>query len=155
LARRCALKAFRFPAPLLLTGDQSVRIASGEYFKLQLEILSRSDLSFNSIHDRTKRVETSHIHDDTWLTDELAAQRGLDIEAEPQNRALWKATHQSFALCGWVSEQNFGPNRVVFRTPLSNIRITSFFAGEHEVRIVDPDRVEPVAAIGCHIQWKR
>jgi hypothetical protein len=148
-------KAFRFPAPLLLTGDQPVRIASGEYFKLQLEILSRSDLSFNSIHDRTKRAETSHIHDGTWLTDELAAQRGLDIEHDPQTRALWNATHQSFALCGWVSEQKFGPNRVVFRTPLSNIRITTFFAGEHEVRIVDPDRVELVAAIGCHMQWER
>ena len=134
---------------------QQARNVAGEYFKLQLEILSRSDRSFNSIHDRTKRVETSHIHDGTWLTDELAVQRGLDIEDDPQTRALWHAAHQGFALCGWVSEQKFGPNRVVFRTPLSNIRITTFFAGEHEVRIIDPDRVELVAAIGCHMQWER
>jgi hypothetical protein len=38
---------------------------------------------------------------------------------------------------------------VLCRTPLSNIRITTFFAGEHEVRVIDPARVELVAAIGC------
>jgi hypothetical protein len=146
-------EVFRFPAPL--TSGRPAPAASEAYFKLQLEILSRSDLSFNSIHDRTKRVETSHIHDGTWLTDELAVQRGLNIEDDPQTRALWNATHQSFALCGWVSEQKFGPNRVVFKTPLSNIRITTFFADEHEVRIVDPARAELVAAIGCQVQWER
>jgi hypothetical protein len=33
-----------------------------------------------------------------------------------------------------VSETKFGPHRVVCRIPLTNIRITTFFAGEHEVR---------------------
>jgi len=125
-----------------------------KYVQLQFEILSRSDLSFNSIHDRAKRSETCHIHDGTWLTDQLAAQRGLDIERDPWTRALWAAAHQSFALRSWVSERKFGPNRVVCRTPLSNIRITTFFAGEHEARIVDPSRVELVAAIGCDVQWE-
>jgi hypothetical protein len=119
------------------------------YSRLQFEILSRSDVSFNSIHDRTKRAETRHLRDGTWLTDKLGARRGLDLENDRPTQALWSAAHQSFALRRWVSEHKFGPNRVLCRTPLSNIRITTFFAGEHEVRVIDPARVELVAAIGC------
>ena len=65
--------------------------------------------------------------------------------------ALWDDAHQSFALRRWVSENKFGPHRVVCRTPLTNIRITTFFAGEHEVRVLDPSRVELLAAIGCEV----
>lgn len=141
---------FHYPARLRAEGD--VQGAEWKkYVELQFDILSRSDLSFNSIHDRAKRAETSHIHDGSWMTDELAAQRGLDIEQNTWTRRLWRASHQSFALRSWASENKFGPNRVVCRTPLSNIRITTFFAGEHEVRIIDPDRVEVVAAFGCDV----
>ena len=122
-----------------------------KYARLQFDILSRSDLSFNSIHDRAKRTETGHIHDDTWMTDQLANEYGLDIEHDPWTRALWEAVHQSFALRRWVSENKFGPHRVVCRTPLTNIRITTFFAGEHEVRVLDPSRVELLTAMGCEV----
>ena len=121
------------------------------YARLQFDLLSRSDVSFNSIHDRTKRAETGHILDDSWMTDELAKRRGLDIEHDPSTRALWETTHQSFALRSWVSVIKFGPHRVVCRTPLTNIRITTFFAGEHEVRVLDPSRVELLAAVGCEV----
>lgn len=50
-----------------------------------------------------------------------------------------------------MSENKFGPHRVVCRAPLTNIRITTFFAGEHEVRVLDPSRVELLAAIGCEV----
>jgi len=142
-------RVFRFPSGRASPSSRQVGDAWERYVALQFEILSRSDLSFNSVHDRAKRSETCHINDRTWITDELAAQRGLDIKGEPWTRALWSAAHQSFALRSWVSEHKFGPNRVVCRTPLTNIRITTFFAGEHEVRIIDPGRVELVAAIGC------
>lgn len=59
------------------------------------------------------------------MTDALAAECGLDIEHDPWTHALWKAAHQSFALERWVSENKFGPHRVVCRTPLANIRITT------------------------------
>jgi hypothetical protein len=85
------------------------------------------------------------------MTDALATERGLDIEHDAWTRALWAAAHQSFALRRWVSENKFGPHRVVCRTPLNNIRITTFFAGEHEVRVLDPSRVELLAAIGCEV----
>ncbi len=96
-------------------------------------------------------METGHINDDTWMTNQLATERGLDVERDPWTRALWNAAHQSLALRRWVSENKFGPHRVVCRTPLTNIRITSFFAGEHEVRVLDPSRVELLAAIGCEV----
>lgn len=148
-------KVFHFPVRHRGGSDQRFEPEWEKYAKLQFEILSRSDVSFNSIHDRAKRSETEHIYDRTWITDELAAQRGLNIKHEPWTRALWDAAHQSFALRSWVSEHKFGPNRVVCRTPLTNIRITTFFAGEHEVRIIDPDRVAFVAAIGCSVKQER
>jgi len=43
----------------------------------------------------------------------------------------------------------FGPHYVVCKTPLGNIRLTTFFAGEHEVRIIDPSQVEILEAHGC------
>jgi hypothetical protein len=144
-------KVFRFYRSLRTGADPRLARAWETYAQLQFDLLSRSDVSFNSIHDRTKRAETGHILDDSWMTDELAKARGLDIEHDPLTRRLWEATHQSFALRQWVSENKFGPHRVVYRTPLTNIRITTFFAGEHEVRVLDPSRVELLAAIGCDV----
>ena len=144
-------KIFRFGRAFRTRVDPRLTSAWETYAQLQFDLLSRSDVSFNSIHDRTKRTETGHILDDSWMTDELAKERGLDIEQDPWTRALWEATHQSFALRRWVSENKFGPHRVVCRTPLTNIRITTFFAGEHEVRVLDPSRVELLAAIGCEV----
>ncbi|MBK8938826.1 MAG: hypothetical protein IPM79_14665 [Polyangiaceae bacterium] len=144
-------KVFRF-WDSFRTGAASRHASTWEkYARLQFDVLSRSDLSFNSIHDRAKRAETGHIRDDTWMTDALATERGLDIEHDPWTHALWDAAHQSFALRRWVSENKFGPHRVVCRTPLTNIRITTFFAGEHEVRVLDPSRVELLDAIGCEV----
>jgi hypothetical protein len=144
-------KVFRFWRSSRSGADPRLASVWEKYVRLQFDVLSRSDLSFNSIHDRAKRAETSHIRDDTWMTDALAAERGLDIEHDPWTRALWDAAHQSFALRRWVSENKFEPHRVVCRTPLTNIRITTFFAGEYEVRVLDPCRVELLAAIGCKV----
>jgi len=54
-----------------------------------------------------------------------------------------------------MAELKFGPHYVAFRTPLSNIRITTFFAGEAEARIVDPTRMAPVDAVGCSVEMVR
>jgi hypothetical protein len=142
-------KVFRFQRSIRT--NPRLMSAWETYTRLQFDLLSRSDVSFNSIHDRTKRAETGHILDDSWMTDELARGRGLEIEHDPWTRALWDATHQSFALRRWVSENKFGPHRVVFRTPLTNIRITTFFAGERVVPVLDPSRVELLGAIGCEV----
>lgn len=144
-------KVFRFWSPFRSTPAPRLTNVWEKYAQLHFDILSRSDLSFNSIHDRAKRTETGHIRDDTLITDSLAAERGLDIENDPWTRALWEAAHQSFALVRWVAQNKFGPHRVVCRTPLTNIRITTFFAGEHEVRVLDPSRLELIEAIGCRV----
>jgi hypothetical protein len=101
-----------------------------KYLTLQAQMLSDSVLSFNTIHDRTKRTETCHLRDGTWLSDALARQTGLDIDSPGFARNLWAATHQSYSLEQWVAENKFGPHYVVLKTPLSNIRITTFVAGE-------------------------
>lgn len=121
------------------------------YVGVQGYVLSDSSRSFNSIHDRTKRSETGHIRDGTWLTDDIARQRGFDPEGSAFERALWGSTHESFALERWVAENKFGPNYVVGKTPLDNIRVTTFFAGEHEARIIDPNRLEIVEVHGCRV----
>ncbi len=121
------------------------------YTAVQAHVLSDATRSFNSIHDRAKRCETEHIRDRSWMTDDFARANGLDIDSDGFAKELWKATHQSFSLARWVAENKFGPNYVVCKTHLANIRLTTFFAGENEVRIIDPRRVEVVAAHGCRV----
>jgi hypothetical protein len=121
------------------------------YVEIQKEVLSDAVVSFNSIHDRTSRCETAHLRDRSWMTDDLARARGLDIAGAGFAAALWSTTHQSFALERWVAQNKFGPCYVVCKTPLENVRITTFFAGEHEVRIIDPRRVELVETHGCRV----
>ncbi len=121
------------------------------YLAVQAHVLSDATKSFNSIHDRAVRCETEHIRDRTWMTDDVARQHGLEIGRPGFARTLWENTHQSFSLVRWVAEQKFGPSFVMCKTPLGNIRITSFFAGEHEARIIDPNRLEIVEAFGCQV----
>jgi hypothetical protein len=54
-----------------------------------------------------------------------------------------------------MGTQKFGPHYVVLKTPLNNLRITTFFAGESEVKIVDPSRVSAVETVGCQIEFVR
>ena len=122
------------------------------YAKTQARVLADSTLSFNSIHDRAKRTETSHIRDGTWLTDDIAKESGLDLATDAFAKELWLTTHQSFTLSEDIAKWKFGPHYVKCRTPLSNIRLTTFFAAEHEVRIIDPDRVKFIECVGCQLR---
>jgi hypothetical protein len=125
-----------------------------KYIAAQSFILSDSVRSFTSIHDRAKRVETCHIRDDSWISDEIAWQHGLDLENDVNAKRLWHTTHRSYSLARHIAEYKFGPNYVLYRTPLSNIRLTTFFAREHEVRIIRPDRVVFLQAFGCNVEQK-
>lgn len=138
---------------LFQTGNLDVRDRSvwRRYVRVQADLLSDSVRSFNSIHDRAKRCETEHIRDRTWMSNDLARRQGLDIDGDGFARDLWKATHQSFSLARWVAERKFGPHYVVYRTALDNIRLTTFFAGEHEVRIISPHRVVLLDTHGCRV----
>lgn len=132
--------------------DPTKRAIWERYVATQRHVLSDSVLSFNSIHDRAKRAETSSLRDGSWLTDEISQQHGLEINDGATAHALWTATHQGFALERWVAQNKFGPNFVFCKTPLGNIRITTSFAGEREARMVDPGKVEVIETHGCQVE---
>jgi hypothetical protein len=48
--------------------------------------------------------------------------------------------------------RKFGPNYIKFRTPLSNIRITTFVCNETEVKIIDPNKLQVIEVVGCTIR---
>lgn len=52
----------------------------------------------------------------------------------------------------WCSVRKFGPNYVKFRTPLTNIRITTFVSNETEVKVIDPNKLEVIEAVGCRVR---
>ncbi len=123
------------------------------YLGIQGEMLSDSVLSFNTIHDRVKRSETEGLRHGTWLGDTMATQAGLDIESPGFAKELWHAAQQSYSLDPMIGVHKFGPHHVVMTTPLSNIRLTTFFAGESEVKIVDPSSVSLVEAVDCQVEF--
>jgi hypothetical protein len=144
-------KTFRYPSVERLRQQSANRLTWNRYLTLQWSMLSDSTLSFNTIHDRTKRCETAFLNDGTWLADRLAAEAGLDIESDRFAHGLWEAATSAFSLERWVAERKFGPHFVVAKTPIANIRLTTFFAGEAEVRLVDPWRIRHVESVGCTV----
>ncbi len=123
------------------------------YLALQADMLSDSVRSFNTIHDRVKRCETAGLLDGTWLADTLAQRAGLEIEAPGFAQDLWASAQQSYSLDPAIGRGKFGPHYVRVKTTLNNLRITTFFAGESEVRIVDPSRILDVLTFGCEVQF--
>ena len=74
-------RQLRFQADELSAGNRQVW---RKYLAVQAQMLSDSVLSFNTVHDRTKRCETDGLRDGTWLADTLAAHGGLEIhQASP------------------------------------------------------------------------
>jgi hypothetical protein len=98
-----------------------------------------------------KRCETAHIRDGSWVTDWLAREVGLPIDG--MAASLWRGAHESYSLARWAAENKFGPSYIVSETPADNIRLTTFFAGENEVRVVDPRLVKVVDARGCRVEF--
>jgi hypothetical protein len=39
-------------------------------------------------------------------------------------------------------------------TPVTNVRLTSFFAGEYEVRVIDPKLLEVIETVGCDVVYE-
>jgi hypothetical protein len=123
-----------------------------KYLGVQAAMLSDSVLSFNTAHDRVNRSETGGLRHATWLGDQMATAAGLDIKSTGFANQLWFAAQQSYSLDPAMGTRKFGPHYVVLKTPLSNLRITTFFAGESEVKLVDPSRVSVVETIGCQVE---
>jgi hypothetical protein len=63
------------------------------------------------------------------------------------------AAQQSYSLGPVIAERKFGPHHVVVKIFLSNIRVTTFFADESEVKIVDSSRILEVQGFGCEVEF--
>jgi len=149
LLYRGVQKERRFRTETLGSSDTGAQRTWRRYLGVQAHVLSDSVRSFKSVHDRARRCETAHIFDGTWMTDDIARGHGLDVGGPGPAASIWKAAHQSYSLSRHIAEWKFGPAYVVARTLVDNVRITTFFAGEQEVRVVDPWRLEIVETHGC------
>ncbi len=83
----------------------------------------------------------------------MATAAGLDIKSMGFTNQLWSSAQQSYSLNPVMGMRKFGPHYVVLQTPLSNLRITRFFAGEFEVKVIDPSRVSVEESVGCEVEF--
>ena len=109
--------------------------------------LADSVTSFNVVHCNVSRSETALFNDRSFVLRDLCVEVGL--EPEP---AVMPLLYSGYALEEWCATRKFGPHYVKFRTPLTNIRITTFVCNETEVKVVDPNKLEVIEAIGCRIR---
>jgi len=125
-----------------LSPDESAVLQ--RYFDVQRRAFSDSEVSFQVAHAGVYRCETGFLE---WKLSwrDLAREVGFEPEKTSLGRQLTSAYQQSFTLLEVTAAWKFGPNYVKCTTPLNNVRITSFFAGESEVRIIDPRKVEVLA----------
>jgi hypothetical protein len=119
------------------------------YLDIQEASFSNSELSFAEAHSQVFRPETSHFMSPTiWRWGVCP----VEIWDRPMSSLLRSFAGQQFSLRPLWVKLKFGPNFVKCRTPLHNLRMTSFFAGEEEVRLIDPNLLQVVEASGCKVQ---
>ncbi|MDD5090018.1 MAG: hypothetical protein PHQ23_03795 [Candidatus Wallbacteria bacterium] len=116
--------------------------------KVHAGTLMDSVVSFNTVHCNIKRCESAEFNDQTYLLSQHALIHGLNLKSE----ALRSALYNGYSLRKCYGKNKFGPHFVKFLTPLSNIRITTFVAGEDEVKVIDPHKLEIVESFGCRVK---
>lgn len=117
-----------------------------KYRRICSHYLSDSTKSFISMHGSTFRCETGHLKS---AIEAFSLEQSHDIEICPDLRKLQQATNQCFTLSKNIAGKKFGPAYVSFKTPITNIRICTYFAGESEVKILSLDKLIPIKAIRC------
>jgi hypothetical protein len=109
--------------------------------------LADSVTSFHAVHCNVSRSETEWFNDRSFMLSARCKECGLD-PAPP----LASLLYSGYALEESRAARKFGPNYIKFRTPLSNIRITTFVCSETEVKVIDPNKLQLIEAVGCRIQ---
>ncbi|MBF0314302.1 MAG: hypothetical protein HQK52_12865 [Oligoflexia bacterium] len=127
-----------------LIGNQEV---SHQLMNIHSQTLKDSVLSFNAVHSNVVRCESSALNHDTHLLHRYAEDVGG--EKVEEMRSILNSGYTLNSYCG---ERKFGPNHVVFKTPATNIRITTFFCGESEVKVINPDQLEIIKEVGCRVE---
>jgi hypothetical protein len=125
----------------LITADVRRRL-----MRVHGRTLADSVTSFNAMHCNVSRTETGWFNDRTFMLSDLCREEGI----EPK-RPIRSLLYSAYAL-EWCAARKFGPNYVKLRTPLSNIRITTFVCSETEVKVVDPNKLEVIDAVGCSVR---
>jgi hypothetical protein len=111
------------------------------YFDTHWKAFSDSEISFQVAHVWVRRAETGFLQwEFSWA--DIGREVGFDRLPGPYPEQLRSLRGQSFTLLQVLAERKFGPCYVRCRTPVDNVRITSFFAGEAEVQVIDPRRVD-------------
>src|SRR5262245_7986095 len=98
---------------------------------------------YDQLDSGSSNVSTGGFAVRSWTRDSDARLRQGPMAESADNRSpsirRWESTNSA--------------HTVIVRTTLSNIRITTFFAGESEVKIVDLSRVREVQPFGCEGQF--
>jgi hypothetical protein len=126
----------------LTTPDVRLRLMS-----VHARTLADSVTSFNAAHCNVSRLETGCFNDRSFMLGDLCLKAGLELEPP-----IVSLLYSAYALEEWCAARKFGSNYVKFRTPLSNIRITTFVCNETEVKVIDPNKLEVIDAVGCRIR---
>ena len=87
------------------------------------------------MHCNLVRCETGFLNDRSFLFDSLSRAAGL----EPNDAPIRSALYSGYALEQWCAFRKFGPNYVKFRTPPTNIRLTTFVC--HQTAVTSPRSV--------------
>jgi hypothetical protein len=77
----------------------------------------------------------------------ICREAGLDLK-----RPLRALVYSGYALEERCAARKFGPNYVKLPTPLTNMRITTFVCKETEVKVIDPNKLEVIEAVGCKVR---
>lgn len=117
-----------------------------QYGEIYSYYFSDSTRSFISAHVNTVRCETSHLKSPTevlYLEEFHGLERSIDLTK------LQQITAQCYTLDKAIAQNKFGPAYVMFKTPVTNIQICTYFAGESEVKILSLDKLIPINATQC------
>ena len=115
--------------------------------KVHARSLADSVTSFNAVHCNVSRTETGCFNDRSFMLGDICLEAGLQL-----NPPIKSLLYSGYAFADWCAARKFGPNYVKFRTPLANIRITTFVCNETEVKIIDPNKLEVIEAVGCEVR---
>ncbi len=131
---------------------EEARILRGLYEE-QYHSFINSGLAFVEAHGDVHTNSVSHLRRTFGLRGRLRQGLTERVPTEAQAIAILSAavTHP-YSLHEYISAKKFGPSYVTIRTPLNNLRLTSYFTLEQEVHILNPNRVEILKAHGCKVQ---
>ncbi len=122
-----------------------------KYFTAIEKTFSDSEIAFQVAHSFVKRCETGFLADRLSWHD-VAQSCGLSTEGCGPDEALVNFHCDSFTLSRHLALVKFGPSIAGFTTPATNVRITSLFAGEYEVNVIDPRKLSPLETQGCTLR---